>query len=94
MAGHPQGAPFFVQLSLPSPAHFVIFSPFLAVSQYFVVPLHKNNNKLQENGKDYIRCRVEKIPGTTTIDRPIKTLKILLGASNQNIGFIMTKQFD
>lgn len=52
-----RGAPFFVQLSLPSPAHFVIFSPFLAVSQYFVVPLHKNNNKLQENGKDYIDGR-------------------------------------
>ena len=50
-------APFFFQLSLPSPAHFVIFSPFLAVSQYFVVPLHKNNNKLQENGKDYIDGR-------------------------------------
>lgn len=45
------------QISLPSPAHFVIFSPFLAVSQYFVVPLHKNNNKLQENGKDYIDGR-------------------------------------
>jgi hypothetical protein len=57
VAGHPQDAPFFVQLSLPSPAHFVIFSPFLAVSQYFVVPLHKNNNKLQENGKDYIDGR-------------------------------------
>ena len=52
-----RGAPFFFQLSLPSPAHFVIFSPFLAVSQYFVVPLHKNNNKLQENGKDYIDGR-------------------------------------
>lgn len=36
-----RGAPFFVQLSLPSPAHFVIFSPFLAVSQYFVVPLQR-----------------------------------------------------
>ena len=32
---------FFVQLSLPSPAHFVIFSLFLAVSQYFVVPLQR-----------------------------------------------------
>jgi hypothetical protein len=41
VAGHPQDAPFFVQLSLPSPAHFVIFSPFLAVSQYFVVPLQR-----------------------------------------------------
>ena len=51
------GAPFFFQIYLPSPTHFVIFSPFLAVSQYFVVPLHKNNNKLQENGKDYIDGR-------------------------------------
>ena len=50
--------------------------------------------RYKENGKDYLRCWVEKIPGTTTIDWPIKTLKILLGASNQNIGFIMTAQFD
>lgn len=45
MAGHPQDAPFFFQISLPSPAHFVIFSPFLAVSQYFVVPLQRIKKK-------------------------------------------------
>jgi hypothetical protein len=40
--GASSGVPrFFVQLSLPSPAHLVIFSPFLAVSQYFVVPLQR-----------------------------------------------------
>ena len=43
--GTPEDAPFFFQISLPSLAHFVIFSPFLAVSQYFVVPLQRIKKK-------------------------------------------------
>jgi len=41
VAGLPQGCPVFLS-DIPSfSAHFVIFSLFLAVSQYFVVPLQR-----------------------------------------------------